>query len=181
MTNAPEKPLAVIGLGSNLGMPLEQLRSARKALENLGDIKASSSLYKTEPVGGPEGQPPYLNAVVILKPFAAYDDPEQLLGALLTIELSQGRERRVRWEARTLDLDLLAFNDVVLNTPLLSLPHPRMLERSFVLAPLCEVFPSWQHPLTKETACEALQKLTFEGVERTDLRWDLASPLESDC
>ena len=160
---------AYIALGSNLGNPLEQLRQARRSLNELGEVTGASSLYRTAPVGGPPGQADYLNAVVALEPSA--DDPRVLLQELLTLEARQGRTRSVRWDARTLDLDLLAYGDRVLNTPSLSLPHPRLLERAFVLAPLCEVAPGWRHPLTGEAACTVLGRLELSGVTRTALSW----------
>ena len=167
-------PLAYVALGSNLGDPLAQLRQARSGLTELGELVRASSLYRTAPVGGPPGQTDYLNAVVALKPNTP--DPEALLEELLALEAGQGRTRAVRWAARTLDLDLLAWDDRVLETPRLTLPHPRMLERAFVLGPLCELAPDWQHPLTHQGACETLASLDSAGVTRTALNW--AAPSE---
>ena len=160
-------------MGSNLGEPLEHLRWARRNLELLGEVVASSSLYQTTPVGGPEGQPDYLNAVIALEPETS--EPEVLLEQLLGLETRRGRERNERWGARTLDLDLLTFAQEVRESAFLTLPHPRMMERAFVLAPLCdvvrEVAPSWRHPVTGERACTALTSLSGEGVVRTNLVW----------
>lgn len=163
---------AYLALGSNLGEPLEQLRRALRELGGLGRVRGRSSLYRTAPVGGPPGQPPYLNAAVALEPDPEHAEPQALLAALLEIERRHGRERRQRWAARTLDLDLLAYGQQVLATPALTLPHPRMMERAFVLAPLCELEPGWRHPLSSERACEALERLGAFGVERTDLGWE---------
>jgi 2-amino-4-hydroxy-6-hydroxymethyldihydropteridine diphosphokinase len=163
--------LALIALGSNLADPLEQLRRAAVALESVGEILKRSSLYETEPVGGPEHQPKYLNAVVILRPFEAFAEPQALLRQLLTIERQQGRVRRVRWAARSLDLDLLTFGERILVSDALSLPHPRMMERGFVLAPLCEIMPDWRHPLTQESACGALMAREWSGIVRMMLEW----------
>ncbi len=172
-SRAVAKTLAFIALGSNLGEPLEHLRWARQSLERLGEVIASSSLYRTAPVGGPEGQPDYLNAVVALEPRTA--EPEVLLEQLLGLEAQRGRERRVRWGARTLDLDLLTFSEEVTQSEYLTLPHPRMMERAFVLGPLCEVVRevnlAWRHPVTGEGACDALSHLPDKGVIRTDLFW----------
>lgn len=132
-------------------------------------MAAASSLYRTAPMGGPTGQADYLNAVIVLRPNAP--DPETLLGELLGLEARQGRSRAVRWAARTLDLDLLAWGDLVWTTPALTLPHPRMMARAFVLAPLCEVAPGWRHPVTLEGACEALGRLDLSGATRTPLSW----------
>ena len=98
-------------------------------------------------------------------------DPEQFLQELLGLEVDQGRTRNVRWDARTLDLDLLSWGALVLQKPALTLPHPRMLTRAFVLAPLCEVDPEWRHPLTYQSACEVLKTLPQGGVEPTSLSW----------
>lgn len=98
-------------------------------------------------------------------------DPERFLRELLRLEAAQGRVRDVRWAARTLDLDLLSWGEYVLETPTLTLPHPRMLTRTFVLAPLCEVAPEWRHPLTRQGACEVLRTLPPDGTERTTLAW----------
>lgn len=165
-------PLAYVALGSNLDDPLAQLRQARLGLEKLGELTGASSLYRTVPVGGPPGQGDYLNAVAALKPNAP--DPETLLEALLELEAGQGRTRAVRWAARTLDLDLLAWDDLVLETPRLTLPHPRMLERAFVLGPLCELSPDWRHPLTHQSACETLASLDPSGITRTALNWTVS-------
>ncbi len=128
----------------------------------------ASSLYRTVPVGGPAGQRDFLNAVVALRP---HFQPEALLAELLCLEAEQGRVRHERWSARTLDLDLLAYGDLVCETPELTLPHPRMLERAFVLAPLCELAPQWRHPLAGVSACEALARVDASGVQRTGLEW----------
>lgn len=162
-------PLAYVALGSNLGDPLRQLRRARSGLEKLGEVVGASSLYRTAPVGGPPGQADYLNAVVALRPKAL--DPEVLLGELLALEAHQGRTRDVRWAARTLDLDLLAYGDLTCSSLSLTLPHPRMMARPFVLRPLCEVAPGWRHPLTHRSACETLASLDPSGVVRTALGW----------
>jgi 2-amino-4-hydroxy-6-hydroxymethyldihydropteridine diphosphokinase len=161
----------LIGLGSNLGAPADQLRSARRDLESCGRVTAASRIYRTAPVGGPPGQPDYLNAVIVLAPGPGFDDPRALLSALLEIERRHGRSRRVRWEARTLDLDLLAFGGRVIDEPGLVLPHPRLDARAFVLAPLCEVMPHWRHPVSGRRACERLAELPGAGVTPTSIAW----------
>ena len=163
--------LAFIALGSNLVEPLNQLRMAAQALETVGEVVRRSSIYETDPVGGPMGQARYLNAVIGLNPCEAYAKPFDLLSELMAIERQQGRERRVRWAARTLDLDLLAYGQHMLETKALSLPHPRMMERAFVLTPLCEIAPNWQHPVMGQNACEALQGLKQEGLKKTLFCW----------
>ena len=128
---------AYIGLGSNLQDPLAQLRRATSALADLPGTRltATSSVYRSRAVG-PGEQPDYLNAAAALDTEL---EPLALLHALQAIENAQGREREERWGARTLDLDLLVYDDLVLDTPELTLPHPRIAERDFVLYPLAEI------------------------------------------
>jgi 2-amino-4-hydroxy-6-hydroxymethyldihydropteridine diphosphokinase len=127
----------VIALGSNLGDRREILESAIEALREYVDIKAISSLIETDPVGGVE-QPDYLNGVLIGETTLS---PEDLMQRLLEIEAGAGRERTVRWGARTLDLDLIAYGDIEQESEFLTLPHPRAHERAFVLAPWFEIDP----------------------------------------
>ena len=129
---------AVIALGSNLGNREATLDFAVSRLsEHLSHIKISSYI-ETDPVGGPE-QPKYLNAVAVGE---TTHTAETLLKELQKIENEAGRTREVRWGARTLDLDIIMFGDVVSNDPTLTLPHPRAHERAFVLAPWLEVDPN---------------------------------------
>jgi 2-amino-4-hydroxy-6-hydroxymethyldihydropteridine diphosphokinase len=127
---------AFLGLGSNLGDRLENLRRSLDLLEDRGiQIVRSSRVYETDPVGGPD-QPEYLNAVVEVEaPGSARD----LLGACLQIEEEMGRVREERWGPRVMDLDLLTFGDEAIEEPDLRVPHPRMHERGFVLIPLLEL------------------------------------------
>jgi dihydroneopterin aldolase/2-amino-4-hydroxy-6-hydroxymethyldihydropteridine diphosphokinase len=135
-TNAPQ---AVIALGSNLGDRGQTLAAAVQALrETRGlTVTAVSPIFETDPVGGPD-QPPYLNAVAIVR---SELPPRPLLAALHTIEASHGRTREIRWGARTLDLDLISYgaaggrHEVISDDPALTLPHPRAAERAFVLVP----------------------------------------------
>ncbi|HET9059933.1 MAG TPA: 2-amino-4-hydroxy-6-hydroxymethyldihydropteridine diphosphokinase [Acidimicrobiales bacterium] len=126
---------AFVALGSNLGDRLGYLRAGAAALP---DVVAASSVYETEPVGGPAGQGPYLNAVVELRTLAS---PEELLSAAHVAEASAGRERGERWGPRTLDVDLLLVGDLRISSAVLEVPHPRMWERGFVLVPLGELAP----------------------------------------
>ncbi len=158
-------------MGSNLGEPLAQLRRAAAGLGALARTTRFSSIYRTDPVGGPAGQDAYLNAVAALEPLPAWSTPEALLDALLAVERAQGRVRRERWGPRTLDLDLLAWGPALRSSAGLTLPHPRMMERAFVLAPLCELVPEWRHPRSGEGACAALERVGSEGVQRTRLAW----------
>lgn len=128
---------AYIGLGSNLQDPERQLRAAIAAITQLpqSQVQRVSSVYRSAAVG-PGEQPDYLNAVVQLDTAL---QPLSLLHALQQIELAQGRVRTVRWEARSLDLDILLYGDQHIDTPQLSVPHPSMSQRSFVLYPLAEI------------------------------------------
>lgn len=163
--------VALIAVGANLADPPAAVRAAVTRLAQLGEIVARSSIYLTDPVGGPGGQPPYLNAVVALQPGSGVVSCGELLAELHRIEGELGRVRRVRWEARVLDLDLLAFGDRIEEAPGLTVPHPRILERPFVLVPLVEVAPSWRHPRSGERAADALAQLDASGVRRSGVSW----------
>jgi 2-amino-4-hydroxy-6-hydroxymethyldihydropteridine diphosphokinase len=129
---------AFIGLGSNLGDRPAALRQAVAQLEEGGDVIAVSPLYETEPVGGPEDQGAFLNVVVEL---ATSDSPRQLLSRCQALEEAAHRVRTVRFGPRTLDADVLLVGDLVVDEPDLVVPHPRMWERRFVLAPLADLAP----------------------------------------
>ncbi|WP_444923305.1 2-amino-4-hydroxy-6-hydroxymethyldihydropteridine diphosphokinase [Microbulbifer sp. DLAB2-AF] len=133
-----------IGLGSNLSEPQKQLRSALAAMEEIPDCRLlrCSSFYHSAPIG-PGEQPDYVNAVAELECALT---PIGLLDQLQTIEQAHGRERSVRWGARTLDLDVLLFGEQQLDETRLQVPHPRMAERNFVLQPLAELDPQLQLP-----------------------------------
>src|ERR1051325_4131619 len=141
MPESDVEPLrAYVGMGSNLGD-----RAGNLLLGVRGMMSASlrvtrlSSVYETEPVGVSDAQPAYLNAVAELGP--PLPPPEELLARLLKIEYALGRRRTRANAARTLDLDLLLYGDAVLSTPLVTLPHPRIAQRRFVLTPLRELAP----------------------------------------
>ena len=125
------------GLGSNLGDREAHLRQALGQLARRADPVRISSLYESEPVGGPE-QPRYLNAVVEL---ATGLEPEDLLAECQALEVAAGRIRAVRWGPRPLDLDVLWYDGRVMVSPRLVLPHPRAAVRRFVLEPWCEIWP----------------------------------------
>jgi 2-amino-4-hydroxy-6-hydroxymethyldihydropteridine diphosphokinase len=153
---------AYIGLGSNLGDRMATLRTAVQRLETLGRITGVSSLYETEPVGYLQ-QPRFLNAVVALETGLA---PGDLLRELLGIELDLGRTRSFADAPRTLDLDLLLVDDLIFETTELTLPHPRLHERAFVLVPLAELSPERVHTVSGQTMRQLLRALPDrDGVE----------------
>ncbi|MGV2918337.1 2-amino-4-hydroxy-6-hydroxymethyldihydropteridine diphosphokinase [Streptomyces alfalfae] len=160
---------AVISLGSNLGNRLETLQGAVDALEDTPGlrVKAVSPVYETEPWGvGPGSQPAYFNAVVLVKTTLP---PASLLERAQAVEEAFHRVRDERWGPRTIDVDIVAYADVVSDDPALTLPHPRAHERAFVLAPWHDVDP--EASLTgRGSVAELLDALTREGVEpRADL------------
>ena len=150
--------LAYVGLGANLGDARATLAGAVESLAELGEVRAVSPLYETDPVGL-EDQPPFLNAVAVV---ATPLDPHRLLAELLAIEARFGRERTIRWGPRTLDLDLLAMDGVQLDEPQLTVPHPRLAEREFALRPLADVAPDV--PIGEATAAQLLAALEPQGV-----------------
>ena len=150
--------LVLISLGSNLGDRKALLDSAVASLSNTPDVtvRKISTYHETTPVGGPSGQGAFLNAAVALE---TTFDPEFLLDRLHAIEAEANRVRTVHWGERTLDLDLLLFGDRVIESPRLSVPHPRMVVRRFVLAPLSEIAPDFIEPSTGMTIALLLDNL----------------------
>lgn len=132
------KAVCYLGIGSNLGDRRRNIRMAIKKINALEDTKVirSSRLMETAPLGGPAGQRSFLNAVVKIKTGIT---PFQLLRELKQIEKELGRKRTLRFGPRTIDLDILFYQDRVIHTKTLHIPHPRMFEREFVLKPLSEV------------------------------------------
>jgi len=152
-----------IALGSNMGNSRAILKAALETLAQTPGItlQAKSSWYQTTAVGPP--QPDYINGCALLHVQTA---PQLLLETLLAIEQKFGRIRTRRWGPRLLDLDLLLYDDLIMDTPTLQLPHPRMRERAFVLVPLAEIAPDWVEPVSKKAIAELLQAVDCSGVQR---------------
>ena len=145
---AREPHRAIVALGSNLG---DRVGYLRFAIEQLGSVVKQSTVYETEPVGGPDQQGAYLNMVVEVETPL---DPFAFIRRCQRIEALAGRQRLVHWGPRTLDLDLLFYDDATITTEELLVPHPRIFQRRFVLHPLSEVAPercplSWDDLLPK--------------------------------
>lgn len=152
------RPLALIGLGSNLADRKANLDGAIAALGQVSgvNLRDVSSYHETPAVGGPAGQGAFLNAVATAEPTL---EPHALLGILRAIESQFGRQRTVRWAERTLDLDLLVFGEEVIETAELIVPHPRLVFRRFVLAPAAEVARDAVEPWTERTVSDLLANL----------------------
>ena len=157
---------ALIGLGSNLGFgDLDRAEVIEAAIEDISKfayLKKSSSLYVSP--AWPEGNdsPDYLNCVIAIETGLS---PKDILEKLRQIEIKYGRvrDKQNRWAARTVDLDIIAIDDLVLNEKDLTIPHPRMEVRDFVILPLSEVAPSWTHPISGASLVEMIASLIFSG------------------
>ena len=151
---------AYISLGSNLGDRRQTLRGALTMLENEDrvEVVCVSTFIETDPVGGPPGQTPYLNAAAEIETDLS---PEDLLSVLQRIESALGRDRpsEQRWGPRTCDLDILLMGDCVMETDSLTIPHPRLVERAFALRPLASIAPEVVHPVLGKTAAALLAEL----------------------
>ena len=153
---------AYIGVGANLGDRIANLEEAVTRLRAFGEVTRVSSWYETEPVDVTD-QPWFVNGVAELETEL---NAEALLRALLTIEKAMGRERTRDKGPRVVDLDLLLFDNETVNTPELTLPHPAMHERRFVLEPLAEIAPDAAHPRLRETASTLLERQSREPLVR---------------
>lgn len=168
--------LCAIALGSNLSNELgdseEIVNSAIKQLATIEQVEVVkvSRWYRTKAITLPDSpaQPDYINGCAILKTSL---NPFQLLQVLFNTEQTFGRERRERWGARTLDLDLLLYGDRLVNTPELVLPHPRMSDRAFVLLPLAEIAADWIHPV---------HQVTISKLAKNPSDLDLSYPIAID-
>ena len=155
------KVQAAIALGSNLGESITILENALLELNNTPGVKliSRSNWYQTKAIG--PVQPDYINGCALLEVELT---PLKLLEILLDIEIKAGRIRAERWGPRTLDLDLLLYGDLILNTPKLEIPHPRMLERAFVLVPLAEIAANWIEPVSGKAIAYWAKQVNDTGV-----------------
>ena len=160
--------LVVLALGANLGDCAATLRSAAQELANTPGLQlvSASGIYESAAVGGPDGQPPYLNAVVVLRSSLS---ARAILGVGLAVEAAHGRVRAERWGPRTLDVDLIAVGDETSADPELVLPHPRAHERGFVLVPWLDADPEAEFPGRGRVADLVVPGLASAVTLRRDL------------
>jgi len=158
---------AFVAMGSNLGDRAAHLRGGRAALDALAGtrVTGASAVYQTPPVGA-SAKYPFLNAVVAV---ATDLEPEALMRGLLAIEMASGRQRREKWGPRVLDLDLLLFEDQMIDTPLVTVPHPRLHEREFVLRPLCDLAADRRPPGDDRTIGQMLEALNERAARRVEI------------
>ena len=149
-----------LGLGSNLGNRKCNLEEAIRQIGEYATVKKLSSTYETEP-WGLKNQPKFLNQVIFVESTLG---PNELLSHLKKIEQKMGRKKSVRFGPRLIDVDILFFDDLMMNTPELTIPHPRLRERAFVLVPLAEIAPMLVHPLYHKTIKVLLQDVDQSSV-----------------
>lgn len=153
--------LIYLSTGSNLGNREQNLNNALAALADFFAVSAVSSLYETEPWGYAD-QPAFLNQVIAgSTPLS----PAELFVSIKRIESGLGRTPTFRYGPRLIDIDILAYGDLVLDTPDLVIPHPRLQERAFVLVPLAEIAPRWMHPVLHRSVKSLLEKVDASGVK----------------
>ena len=151
-----------LALGSNLGNRLANLKEAIAALPPQMEVKAKSSVYETPPWGY-EDQSKFLNQVIKAK---TYLEPEPLLKHLKRLEIALGRQESFPNGPRLIDMDILFYDDLVMEKPSLVLPHPRLHERGFVLLPLLEIAPNLVHPVHKKSVREMAEMCNMTGIEK---------------
>jgi 2-amino-4-hydroxy-6-hydroxymethyldihydropteridine diphosphokinase len=155
------KHIVYIALGTNLGDRSTNLRVAIEAMPPEIHVLAESHVYETPPWGY-EDQPAFLNMVIKAETELG---PEALLKYLKQLEVELGREQNFRWGPRLIDLDILFYDDLTLDSPPLVIPHPRLQERAFVLVPLADVAAKYMHPLLRKRVWELLQEVDVSGIK----------------
>ena len=154
--------IVYLSLGSNLDDRLANLKQAISSLPPQMTVKAKSNVYETPPWGY-EDQPMFLNQVLMAE---TYLEPEPLLKHLKRLEVALGRKATFRNGPRSIDMDILFYDDLVLDTPSLILPHPRLHERGFVLLPLMDIAPDLVHPVMKKSVREMIALCNVGGISR---------------
>ncbi|MFN3193034.1 MAG: 2-amino-4-hydroxy-6-hydroxymethyldihydropteridine diphosphokinase [Aureliella sp.] len=168
-------PRCLVSFGANIGNPAETIRAASTSLKTrLSGQNAEiefqlSRFFKTPPVGGPTGQPPFVNAVAAIE---SKHSVWEHWAAVRAVEAEFGRERNLRWEARKLDLDILLYEDARIWTPQFKVPHPRMCMRRFILEPACDVAANWVDPVSLLSLSELAGHLRRQPVSITLLYGD---------
>ena len=157
-----EEHIVYLALGSNLGNRLANLKQAVAALSPQMELKAKSHVYETPPWGY-EDQPKFLNQVIKVR---TYLEPEQLFKHIKRLEVTLGRRASFQNGPRLIDIDILFYDDLVLNTPSLVIPHPRLHERGFVLLPLMDIDSELVHPVNKKSVREMVTLSNMEGIEK---------------
>jgi len=157
-----EEHIVYLALGSNLGNRLANLKQAVAALSPQMELKAKSHVYETPPWGYKD-QPKFLNQVIKVR---TYLEPEQLFKHIKRLEVTLGRRASFQNGPRLIDIDILFYDDLVLNTPSLVIPHPRLHERGFVLLPLMDIDSELVHPVNKKSVREMVTLSNMEGIEK---------------
>jgi len=157
-----DEHIIYLALGSNLGNRLANLKQALTALSPQMEVKAKSHVYETPPWGY-EDQPRFLNQVIKVK---SYLEPEPLLKHIRRLEVTLGRKVSFQNGPRLIDIDILFYDDLILNTASLVIPHPRLHERGFVLLPLMDIDPDLVHPANKKSVREMAALSDVDGIEK---------------
>lgn len=167
MEESSTRHTAYLALGANVGHREKNITAALNALEATRELRVVkvSSIYETDPVGGPQDQNKFLNAVAQVSTTLEAD---RLLAVCRRIEESLGRKRDEHWGPRTIDLDILLFDDEIHSSAELTIPHPMMHERRFVLEPLAEIAPNVMHPMLEQSARELLKQVSSGSKESWD-------------
>jgi len=162
-------PRTLISLGANLGNVRESMQAAKRLLsDTFGATNiALSQLYRTPPIGGPDGQGDFLNAVAAIETDRSVWEVWEIIKG---IESNLGRQRQLRWEARRIDIDLLLYDQHRIWTPHLKIPHPRMCMRTFVIIPACEIVPNWIEPVTLWSISRMQDHLRLTTLNRVPIR-----------